>query len=89
MYTIRETKPIFTRRFPVARTHCEAPNRNIDLPPRPLAIHRAIALILHLSDIDHILRDMEDPMVKSDGTTELWHLVTLRLGGSWNGIKDY
>ena len=94
-YTIRLTKPVpFLRNFPITRTLCESPHREIDLPSlRLLAIHRAIALILHLSGageyIDEILRDMSEPMVKSDGTTELGRLVSLRLGGWWNGIQAY
>lgn len=94
-YTISLTKPVpFLHRFPVTRTLCESPNREIDLPsPRLLAIHRAIALILHLSGageyIDDILKDIEEPMVKSDGTTELGRLVSLRLGGWWDGIQAY
>ena len=94
-YTICVTEPSpFLPLFPTTRTLCESPNREIDLPSaRLLAIHRAIALILHLSGageyIDHILRDMEEPMVKSDGTTELGRLVGLRLGGWWNGIQAY
>jgi hypothetical protein len=36
-------------------------------------------------DIDRILKDMEDPIVKSDGTTKLGYLVSLRLGGWWDG----
>ena len=94
-YTIRLTKPVpFIRNFPITRTLCESPNREIDLPsPRLLAIHRAIALILHLSGaeeyIDRILEDIRDSIVKSDGTTELGRLVSLRLGGWWNGIQVY
>jgi len=79
--------------FPVTRTLLDT-DKTIDLPsPRLLAIHRAIALILHLSGageyIDHILKDMDYTMVKSDGTTELGHLVSLRLGGWWDGIAVY
>jgi HNH endonuclease len=79
--------------FPVTRTLLDT-DKTIDLPsPRLLAIHRAVALILHLSGageyIDHILKDMDYTMVKSDGTTELGHLVSLRLGGWWDGIAVY
>ena len=94
-YTIRQTTQLPSRLFPVTRTFYDTPNRTIDLPsPRLLAIHRAIALILHLSAageyIDRILRDMDDLMVKSDGTTELGQIVALRLGGWWGGsIQAY
>ena len=86
--------PYLNYTFPIVRKLCESPDRDIDIPsPRLLAIHRAIALILHLSGageyIDHILKDMEDPMVKNDGTTRLGYLVSLRLGGWWNGIPAY
>jgi hypothetical protein len=50
---------------------------------RLLAIHRACCLILYISGagtyIDKVLRDMEKLGVKSDGTTELGSLVSLKL----------
>ena len=95
-YTIRQTISFLylNYTFPIIRILCKSPDREIDIPSlRILAIHRAIALILHLSGvgeyIDRILKDMEDPIVKSDGTTELGHLVSLRLGGWWDGIQAY
>jgi hypothetical protein len=77
--------------FPAIRTFRLTDNHIIDPPSsRLLAIHRAIALILHLSAaggyIDNILRDLDELDVKSDGSTELGHLITLRLGGWWNGV---
>jgi hypothetical protein len=54
-------------------------------PPseRLLALHCAVAHILHLSDagdyINKILRDMEDGVVRGDGSTELGVLVDLAL----------
>jgi hypothetical protein len=77
--------------LPVTRTFHLTDNHNIDLPsPRLLAIHRAIALILHLSAaggyIDDILRDLDELDVKSDGSTKLGRLIELRLGGWWNGV---
>lgn len=63
-----------------------APNRNIDPPsPRLLAIHRAVSHILHLSAageyMDKILADMEDSLVRADGSAELGRLVQLGLFG--------
>ncbi|POR35982.1 Uncharacterized protein TPAR_03796 [Tolypocladium paradoxum] len=60
--------------------------RSIDPPsPRLLAIHSAIAHILHLSAagdyIDKMLQDMEENGVLEDGSTELNRLVKLRLNG--------
>jgi HNH endonuclease len=77
--------------LPVTRTLRLANNHTIDPPSRRLlAIHRAIALILHLSAagsyIDDILRDLDELDVKSDGSTELGRLIELRLGGWWNGL---
>jgi len=94
-YTIHQMVPVNfpSQTFPITRTLLDT-DKTIDLPsPRLLAIHRAVALILHLSGageyIDHILKDMDYTMVKSDGTTELGHLVSLRLGGWWDGIAVY
>ncbi len=89
-YNIKSTRRTFSRHVPVTRTLYEVSNRTIALPnPRFLAIHRAIALILHMSAageyIDRILREMEEPKVKSDGTTELGQIVALRLGDWWSG----
>ncbi|RMD41438.1 hypothetical protein DV735_g3685, partial [Chaetothyriales sp. CBS 134920] len=58
----------------------------IDLPsPRLLAIHKAIACILHMSAageyIDRILRDLDEGRVAADGSTELGQLTALRIGG--------
>ena len=63
------------------RTHS-----TIDPPnPRLLALRSAIAKILHASAageyINKILRNMDDDMVQSDGSTALGHLVRLRVGG--------
>ncbi|OAA53613.1 hypothetical protein SPI_09320 [Niveomyces insectorum RCEF 264] len=71
--------------LPVVRTLFDTENHTIDMPsPRLLAVHRAIAHILHLSGageyIDRVLRDMEDNNVRSDGSTELGRMVTLGLG---------
>ncbi|KAK0651265.1 hypothetical protein B0T16DRAFT_453752 [Cercophora newfieldiana] len=68
--------------FPVQRTLFSHPY--IDPPlPRLLALHSAIAHILHLSGageyIDGILRDGEDGMVREDGSTQLGALVNMAL----------
>ncbi|CAG9941898.1 unnamed protein product [Clonostachys rosea f. rosea IK726] len=70
--------------LPVMRTLYLTESRTID-PPSPclLAIHNAIAHILHLSVagvyIDKILRDLEDQSVREDGLSELDLLVKLKL----------
>jgi hypothetical protein len=68
--------------LPVTRTLFTHPT--IDPPSeRLLALHRAIGHILHLSGagdyIDKILKDMEDGVVRGDGSTELGVLVDLAL----------
>ncbi|KLU92000.1 hypothetical protein MAPG_10947 [Magnaporthiopsis poae ATCC 64411] len=87
-YRIDAIKPRLRGPFqlPVTRTLYVAENRTIDPPSRRLlAIHCAIAHILHLSGagsyIDSILRDAEEIGVRADGTTPLGRLVGLRLGG--------
>ncbi|PGH00919.1 hypothetical protein AJ79_08074 [Helicocarpus griseus UAMH5409] len=76
--------------LPVTRTLYLTSDRSIDPPsPRLLAIHRPIAYILHLSGagdyIDKILQDMEEIGAQEGGSTELGRLVTLRLGGWFDG----
>lgn len=77
--------------LPVTRTLFASPNHTIDPPPpRLLAIHKAISIILHLSGaadhIDRIVRDMEEVGVRSDGSVELDHIVSLKLGGWFDGV---
>lgn len=77
--------------LPVTRTLYLAENRTIDPPsPRLLAVHCAIAHILHLSAageyIDRILRDAEEYGIQADGSTELGRLVRLGLGGWVDGV---
>lgn len=81
--------------LPVTRTLFLTDSRTIDPPsPRLLAIHRAIAHILHLSAagnyIDKILRDMEDAGeqgAQADGSTDLGRLIHL---GLWlDGVDAY
>lgn len=79
--------------IPVTRTLFVTDTHTIDPPsPRLLAVHRAIAHILHLSGagryIDHVLRDMETNLVRADGSSELGLLVGLRLGG-WVAGRVY
>ncbi|KAJ4312444.1 hypothetical protein N0V84_009936 [Fusarium piperis] len=75
----------FIDEVPVTRALYLTEERTIDPPsPRLLAIHRAIAHILHLTAaggyIDDILRDAEEP-AREDGSTELERLVRLGLNG--------
>lgn len=70
--------------FPITRTLTLSPT--IDPPsPRLLAVHRAIAIMMKLSDagdyIKKVLRDVEELGVREDGSTNLGHLTDLRLGG--------
>lgn len=80
---------ILRNTLPVTRTLYLTKTRIINPPsPRLLAIHRAIAHILHLSAagdyIDRMLRDMEEKGIQADGSTELGRFVALRLG--WGSI---
>lgn len=71
----------------MARTLFLTDDGTVDPPsPRPLAIHRTIARILHLSAageyIDKVLRDMREAGeqgVQADGSTDLGRLVHLGL----------
>lgn len=74
--------PIAMPSFPITRTLFVHPT--IDPPSeRLLALHYAIAHILHLSGageyIDKILKDMEDGFVREDGSTSLGVMVDLAL----------
>ncbi|KAJ4171733.1 hypothetical protein NW754_000312 [Fusarium falciforme] len=86
-YCINTFMPkILKKQFPVTRTLYLTESRTIDPPsPRLLAIHNAIAHILHLSAageyIDRILRDLEQHGVREDGSTEIDRFVKLRLDG--------
>lgn len=69
---------------PVTRTLFVTEARVIESPsPRLLAIHRAIAHILHFSEagryIDTMVEDMEGQIVRVDGSTQLGRLVQLRM----------
>ncbi|KIH89536.1 hypothetical protein SPBR_07308 [Sporothrix brasiliensis 5110] len=72
--------------LPVTRTLFVTESRTIDPPsPRLLAVHRAIAHILHLSGagdyLDKLLRDMDDSYVRADGGSALGRMVALGLRG--------
>ncbi|GAP87961.1 hypothetical protein SAMD00023353_1600370 [Rosellinia necatrix] len=72
--------------LPVTRTLYLTDTRTIDPPsPRLLAVHRAIAHILHLSAageyIDRLLRDMDEKGILADGSTDVGRLVKLSLSG--------
>jgi hypothetical protein len=76
--------PLFIQDLPIVRSLFLTESRSIEPPSaRFLALHRAIAHILHLSGagdyIERILRDMEWKDTQEDGSTELGHLVALRL----------
>ncbi|EER25344.1 hypothetical protein CPC735_019510 [Coccidioides posadasii C735 delta SOWgp] len=81
------------RGLPVTRKLLLSEGRAIDAPsPQLLALHRAIAHILHLSGageyIDKILQDFEETGVQEDGSTDLGHIVDLRLGGWLDGAGE-
>ncbi|RSL97081.1 hypothetical protein CEP52_011064 [Fusarium oligoseptatum] len=83
----------FTYDVPVTRTLFLTEERNIDPPSsRLLAIHCAIAHILHLSAagdyIDDILRDADEYGIRHDGSTELDRLVGLHLN-NWAGSQAH
>jgi hypothetical protein len=77
--------------LPVTRTLHLTPDHTIDPPSRRLlAIHRAIGRILNLSGagdyIDRIIRDMDEVGIKENGSTELGHYISLKLGGWLDGV---
>ncbi|PHH73972.1 hypothetical protein CDD83_4640 [Cordyceps sp. RAO-2017] len=88
-YRINSFLPAFLVRdptLPITRTLYLTETCIVDPPsPRLLAIHCAIAHILHLSAagayIDKILCDMEEKGVRADGSTEMGRFVKLGLGG--------
>lgn len=82
--------PVLRNFLPTTRTLTLAENWTIDPPSRRLLeLHNSIAQILHLSAagayIDKVLDDLDKRVAASDGTTELGHLVALRLGGWLDG----
>ena len=83
------------RIFPVNRTLFLTETRTIDPPsPRLLAVHCAIAHILHLSaagrHIDRILEDLNQGDIMADGSTPLGYFTQLRVQGWLDGrIRAY
>lgn len=80
--------------IPVTRKLHLMDDGSIDPPlPRLLAIHSAIAHILHLSGageyIDKILRDMEALDVREDGLTDLGRMVNFRLHWRDDAVDTY
>ena len=74
--------------FPVVRTLTfdSDYSSTIDLPsPQLLAVHRAIARIMEVSNagpyVEDTLRDMEEGNVRADGQTNLRVMIRLWLGG--------
>ncbi|RYO84436.1 hypothetical protein DL766_008527 [Monosporascus sp. MC13-8B] len=90
-YWIRSFLPPYVFRdppLPITRTLYLTESRTIDTPwPRLLAVHRAIAHILHLSAageyIDKLLRDADKDGgdIREDGSTDLGRLARLAMGG--------
>lgn len=75
--------------FPIIQTLYITNDKSIDPPsPRLLAVHRAIAHILHFSAageyIDKLLQDMDEEGIHADGSTELDRMLRLGLGGWLN-----
>ncbi|RTE75361.1 hypothetical protein BHE90_010184 [Fusarium euwallaceae] len=84
---------LFQGLLPTTRTLFLTETRTIEPPsPRLLAVHRAIAHILHLSAagsyIDRMFRKIEEQETQADGSTDLARLVNLRLNGWWDGTVD-
>ena len=87
VYTVRTHIPgafFFRPALPLTRELYLTPERTIEPPaPRLLAIHCAIARILHLSGageyIDRIYRDIEEHGVQADGSTPLGRFVSLAI----------
>lgn len=83
------------RIFPVERSLFLTDSRTMDPPsPRLLAVHCAIAHILHLSaagrHIDKILRNLDQGDILVDGSTPLGYFAALRIHGWWDGrIRAY
>ncbi|KAI8648932.1 HNHc domain-containing protein [Fusarium sp. Ph1] len=84
---------LFQGLLPTTRTLFLTETRTIEPPsPRLLAVHRAIAHILHLSAagsyIDRMFRKIEEQETQADGSTDLARLVNLILNGWWDGTVD-
>ncbi|KAM5451185.1 hypothetical protein MaudCBS49596_003890 [Microsporum audouinii] len=80
--------------LPVTRKLFLSENYTVEPPsPRLLALHSAIAHVLHLSGageyIDKILGDFEDTGVRGNGTTELGRLLKWRIAGWLHSVVAY
>jgi hypothetical protein len=80
------------RDLPVERTLYLTESQTIEPPSRRLlALHCAIARILHLSAaadyITKILKDMESKDTRADGSTELGRILTLKLDGWSEAVR--
>ncbi|KAI9651950.1 MAG: hypothetical protein M1829_001998 [Trizodia sp. TS-e1964] len=81
-YTVRVTNPNLPI-FSLPRT-VRFESESIPLPsPRLLAVHKALARMMHLTCagdiIDHRFRDYPDDNIAADGTTDLGALITVGL----------
>lgn len=88
---IDPNRPFRDPLLPINRQLYTTPTKTIDPPsPRLLAIHHAVARILHLSGagdyIDHIIQEMEEVAIKENGSTALGHYVRLKIDGWLDGI---
>ncbi|KAK7398684.1 hypothetical protein QQX98_011926 [Neonectria punicea] len=84
---------LFQGLLPTTRTLFLTKTRTIEPPSlRLLAVHRAIAHVLHLSAagsyIDRMFQKIEEQETQADGSTDLARLVNLRLNGWWDGTVD-
>ena len=84
-------EPYILPDLPVERTFLTV-DRSVEPPlPRLLALHSAIAHILHLSGagnyIDRILKDLHWKDTQEDGATELGYFVVLRLDGWMDAVS--
>ena len=86
-YRIQTFLPAAMHPFlPITRQLLLTEDRTIEPPsPRLLAVHAAIANILHLSAagryIDRILDDFDGDTAQDDGSTHLGQLVHLKMAG--------
>lgn len=81
-YAIKSFVPLHP--FPVVRTLLSSPSRPVDMPDRQLlAIHKACAMILHLSGagdyIERLLDSFGGGTANADGLSDLGSIVSLRM----------
>ena len=63
----------------------QSPDKSVDMPSRRLlAIHRACAIILHLSAagdyVDDVLYDYKKGKIRADGSTQVGNMIAMGLG---------